>query len=230
MLSYLKRLENNPMIISVLNQKGGCGKTTISTNLAYGLKKRGIKTLLVDIDYPQNSALDWHDLSEGKLVSCVGLTKEKSFCKDLMDFSKGYHVVVVDGAGEISNLSGLAMKISDVVLIPVTPSPYDVAASKEICDMIHDWHKVIEVDKPRAAFIISRAIKNTRISGEIEDALKAYEFPVLKSRTSNYVLYQTSAAKGESIFCQGESLTASEFNSLIEEIIAMFIDRERSNA
>ncbi len=62
------------MIISILNQKGGAGKTTISVNLARGLKQDGGSVLLVDSD-PQGSARDWHAAGNGELITVIGLDR-----------------------------------------------------------------------------------------------------------------------------------------------------------
>jgi chromosome partitioning protein len=62
------------MIISILNPKGGCGKTTISTNLARALHERGSSTLIVDSD-PQGSARDWHAASDNNPLALIALDR-----------------------------------------------------------------------------------------------------------------------------------------------------------
>jgi chromosome partitioning protein len=208
-------------IISILNQKGGVGKTTIATNLAHGLHMRRLSVLLVDAD-PQGSARDWNDLNKGTIVPVIGMERE-TLPQDLNAIKDKFDVIIIDGPPRISLVSIAATRVSDVILIPVQPSPYDVMATADTVEMIKQRHEVVGNDYPKVGFIISRYIKNTILSREVHDPLVAYGFPVLSSKTSQAVLYASSAAKGETIFSHGENLTAHEFNTLIEEVIARYL-------
>ena len=64
-----------PVIIAVLNQKGGVGKTTLATNIAHALQQAGSKVLLIDSD-PQGSARDWNEANGGELLPVVGMDRE----------------------------------------------------------------------------------------------------------------------------------------------------------
>jgi len=75
------------MIVAILNQKGGSGKTTISVNLARALQKENQKILLVDSD-PQGSTRDWHEAGNGNLLNVVGIDRP-TLDKDIKTF-KGY--------------------------------------------------------------------------------------------------------------------------------------------
>ena len=80
-------------IISLLNQKGGVGKTTLSTNIAMSLKEYRKKVLLVDSD-PQGSLRDWNEANEGKLISVVGLDRE-TLAQDVEAVKNGYDYIIV---------------------------------------------------------------------------------------------------------------------------------------
>src|SRR5476651_1448820 len=115
------------MIIGVLNQKGGVGKTTIAVNLAAAFANSGARALLVDAD-PQGSALAWSSARErDPLFAVVGMAKP-SLHRDLPDLAKNYDFVVIDGAPRVNELGRSAILASDFVLLPVQPSPYDVWA------------------------------------------------------------------------------------------------------
>lgn len=213
--------KSKPLVISVLNKKGGVGKTTFATNLSHGLHLREYRVLLADGD-PQGSARDWHAANGAELVPCVGLDRE-TIATDIKSVSSGYDVIIIDGAPQIDKLSIAAIRASDVVLIPVQPSPYDIWATVDLVKLIEHRQQISE-GKPEAAFVISRVIKNTNLSKDVDAALKEYNIPVLKGKTSQYVAYAQSAAKGHSVFsCPDGSMASCEFNLIVEEIISKFL-------
>ena len=112
------------MIISILNQKGGTGKTTLAVNMARAYTKRSFKTLLVDSD-SQGSALRWHEESGGDLIdlTCLPVT---TLDKDVVKFKDRYERIIIDGIPRVSPLTICAIKAANVVLIPVQPSTYDI--------------------------------------------------------------------------------------------------------
>ena len=168
-------------IVAVLNQKGGSGKTTLAINLAHALQEDGETVLLVDAD-PQGSARDWHEASGGEVLDVVGLDRE-TLARDLKVVGT-YDWVLIDGAPQIAKLSAVAVKVADLVLIPVQPSPFDVWACADLVEMV-DARREVTGGKPLAYFVVSRAIKNTKLSGEVAAALEDYGLPVFKSGTSS---------------------------------------------
>jgi chromosome partitioning protein len=127
---------------------------------------------------------------------------------------------VIDGAPQIAKLSAAAVKIADLVLIPVQPSPYDIWACADLVDVILARWEVTN-GKPKAAFVISRAIKNTKLSTEISNALAEYNLPILKAMTVQRVAYPTTAAEGKTVFVDPNSDAAKEINALKNEVLGM---------
>lgn len=203
-------------IIAVLNQKGGAGKTTLSTNLARALQLAGDKVLLVDSD-PQGSARDWNAAGKGELVPVVGLDRP-TLAKDIQAIKSGYDWLIIDGAPQIAELAVAAIKCADVILIPVQPSPYDIWACEDLVDIIKARQEVTD-GKPKAAFVMSRVIKNTQLSKEIGAALAGYDLPVFQQFTSQRVIYPKSAATGLSVFDVDESgEAAAEIRAIAQEL------------
>ena len=205
-------------VLSILNQKGGSGKTTLSTNIAHALKLKGFKVLLVDGD-PQGSCRDWNAANNGDLVPVVGLDRE-TLPKDLDAIKTGYDWVIIDGAPQIAKLAASAIKASDMVLIPVQPSPYDIWATSDLVDLIKARQEITD-NKLKAAFVISRSIKNTKLSHEINDALEEYNLPVLKSVTTQRVAYPTSATEGGTVFTSQDEKASHEINMIVKEIMEL---------
>ena len=205
-------------VISVLNQKGGSGKTTLATNLARAIQLKNYKVLLVDSD-PQGSARDWNEANEGEIVSVVGLDRE-TLPKDLKAISSGYHFIVVDGAPQIAKLSAAGVKAANLILIPVQPSPYDVWACADLVDLVKSRQAIDSALK--AAFVITRAIRNTKLANDVTKALANYELPIIGTCTFQRVAYATTAAKGLTVFDVEDSTTVlakDEMGKICNEVL-----------
>ncbi|MBY0544328.1 MAG: AAA family ATPase [Gammaproteobacteria bacterium] len=183
------------MIVAILNQKGGAGKTTISTNLARALQLSGKKVLLVDSD-PQGSARDWHAAGDGNLLTVIGMDRP-TLDKDIKAIN-GYDWILIDGAPQLAEMAVSAIKCADVILMPVQPSPYDIWATEDLVDVIKTRQQIAN-GKPKAAFIISRQINNTTLGKEVRDALLGYELPIFQSGTFQRIIYAKTAATGTTV-------------------------------
>jgi chromosome partitioning protein len=203
-------------IIAVLNQKGGCGKTTIAINLTHSLQNLGYKVLLVDSD-PQGSARDWNVENDGRIIPVIGLDRV-SLASDIEAVKGNYEFIIIDGAPSITKLATAAVKIADFVLVPVQPSPWDIWATSDLVELIKARQEVAD-GKPLAAFVVSRVIKNTKLSQEVLEALKEYNLPVLNSYTTQRVVYPTSASEGNTVYTQSFNDATLEIDSIRDEIL-----------
>lgn len=185
------------MIVGVLSQKGGVGKTTIAVNLAATLSVAKNRVLLVDAD-PQGSALAWSSARDkDPLFPVVGMAKP-TLHRDLPEIAKDYDVVVIDGAPRVNDLGRAAILASDLVLIPVQPSPYDVWAAAETVQLIREAQQF----KPdiKGLFVINRKIANTAIGRDVASALAQFaDIPVLPTAISQRVIFAESAGSGLSV-------------------------------
>ena len=205
------------MIIGVLNQKGGVGKTTLSINLAAALSLAGHRTLLIDAD-PQGSALDWQSSRQGDtLFPVVGMAKP-TLHKDVPSLASSYDHVVIDGPPRVNDLARSAILASDLVLIPVQPSPYDVWAADEIVNLIQEI--LLYKQTLKSLFTINRRVAKTAIGRDVADALKDYPFPVAKATISQRIVFAESAAMGLSVLELAPKGPASEeIRSLVRELL-----------
>ena len=204
-----------PKVIAVLNQKGGSGKTTIATHLARALQLGGSSVILIDSD-PQGSARDWSAAHESQPLSVVGIDRP-TIERDLKSLAQT-DFVVIDGAPQAADLAVSAIKAANFILIPVQPSPYDIWATADLVDLVKQRIEVTD-GKLKAAFVISRAIANTKLGKEIGEALEGYGLPVLNSRIYQRVIYPGTAATGKTVFdIDPAGDAAQEFNVLKNEI------------
>ncbi len=212
------------MIISFLNQKGGVGKTTLSINVATCLALKKFRVLLIDAD-PQNSSLDWRTIRKKEsLFTVVSITKP-IIHKEVSKLIKNYDHIVIDGPPRIYDVAKSAIVTSDVVIMPVQPSPYDIWAANEVVNLIKEVSVPLEgIKNIRCAFLINRKIVNTAIGRDVEQALQHYEMDILKTHICQRISYAETAAVGTTVVeeLNKDLLALQEITNLTEEILKKY--------
>jgi len=168
--------------ILVLNAKGGCGKTTVATNLAGYYASQGRSTVLLDYD-PQGSSMRWLNLRDAEQPSIHGIAAYQR----RRDVTRAYQmrlppeaeVVIMDAPAGVSGLI-LAEYVQrvDTILLPVLPSPIDIHAAA------HFIQDLLLVGKARAvgtriAIIANRVRENNLIYKDLEHFLSTLNLPLV---------------------------------------------------
>jgi chromosome partitioning protein len=203
------------LIISVINQKGGVGKTTLAISLAAAFAGRKMRVILVDAD-PQGSALDWVAVrGKDTPFAAVGIPKPILHL-ELPKLAKDYDMMVIDGPPRIYEVARSAVMASDAVLIPVLPSQFDVWAAEESVKLLEEC-AVYKKDL-KAAFVINRKIANTAIGRDVAKALKQYPLPILTTVICQRVAFAESARGRTVLEIDPESSASKEIQALAKEV------------
>lgn len=205
------------MIISVLNLKGGSGKSTLSTNLSVAFAKDNKRVLLADTD-PQATSLRWagERSEEHAKVAVIGLPDSNALKKQIKGFVNDFDVIILDGAPQLDIISSTSIAVSEIILIPVSPSPYDVWATENIVQRVLSAKEVFP--ELKAYFVINRDNPRTLLSKDTEEALNALELPIMKTRLHNRIAYADSALNGLSVMEWQDQKAREEITELYEEL------------
>lgn len=203
-------------VISFLNPKGGSGKTTAVINVSASLVRAGYNIAVVDTD-PQMSLTNWS--RDGKATFDVFTASSE---KDVYEIRKDlgdYDYVIVDGAGSLSVITSAAVMVSDLVIIPVTPSPLDFSAAGSVVTVLEAQAYSRKVE---SRFLITRKIDQATMLKVLKESIKDTGIPLLKTAITQRQVYVKSVLDGQTVFETSDGAAKGETDVLAKEIIGVF--------
>lgn len=205
------------MVISLINQKGGVGKTTTAINVAGCLAAKGQKTLLVDAD-PQGSVTQWQAMTENLGFDILPLPPA-DLRNQIKKHRRRFDHIVVDSPPALTRITRAIAGASDLAIIPLAPSSLDIFSSRETIQLV----KAAQRKHPRLAakLLVYRKIPGTRLAAEARDAIESYGLDVFETEISQRIAYVEAVIAGVPVLTYApHSVAAAEIRSLCNEISA----------
>ena len=203
------------MIISFVNQKGGVGKTTSAINVAASLKRRNYKIGFIDAD-PQGSATQWHSVEDNTAFEIMHHPEPISK-GEINELSQDYDFLVIDAPPAIGDITKSILAVTDLSIIPLSPSSLDVWSCKGTLEMVDEARQ----DNPDldVKLLINRKIPGTRVGREARDSLAVFDMDILDTEMCQRVAYIDAMTSGVSVMQYApSSKAADEVESLCDEI------------
>jgi chromosome partitioning protein len=208
-------------VITIAQQKGGAGKTTVASHIAVALSQKGNRVAVIDID-PQGSLSYWHSIREERFgEGYTGLIFNSlsgwRVASEISRLKKQCDYIIVDSPPHTETEARTAIRSADLVVIPVQPSPTDLWATKATLDLAKN-------EKIPVMVVMNRVPANSRLAQTI-----AAELPELAKTTfGNRVLFASSLMEGRTATeMDPSSVAATEVKELVKEILAVFsVDEE----
>jgi chromosome partitioning protein len=171
--------------IMVLNAKGGCGKSTLATNIASYFVNEGASVALADYD-PQRSGLDWLDRRPDNRAKIAGVA---GFDGGLRHVPRTADFVIIDAPARSHGKELVDLvKHAETIIVPVLPSTIDMQATTKFLEELKNIGK-IERKQAKVGTVANRARDNTLIYDELDEYLLKARTPYIAAlrEAQNYV-------------------------------------------
>ncbi|NTV10386.1 MAG: ParA family protein [Zoogloea sp.] len=211
-------------VVSVLSQKGGAGKSTITMQLAGGLARHGLSIAIIDLD-PQETAWRWASAAPPEtpfpaVVSRLqggaeGLAEAVRQARGTADF------ILLDCPPSVEHPHTLAaLEQSDLAIVPVVPSPADLWSTRGAERLVQQ----VQATRPGLkAGLLPNRVMRTNLAWDVLEVMREFTLPVLAAALSQRTAYAESAVIGGTVYSLGRAgaSAAREIDQLSKEIIKL---------
>ena len=202
------------VVITVAQQKGGTGKTTLAANIAAALAPSR-KVALLDID-PQKSLGRWHSLRRERRAQAAALAFSDisgwRLPAELDRLKREHDVVLIDSPPQLDTDARVAVRAADLVLVPIQPSMPDVWAAEGTLKLAAD-------ERRPAHLMFNRTPPTSKLRETIAADLADRRLPVLRSAIGNRAGFAHAFAAGLGITeAAPRSTAAAELRALLTEL------------
>lgn len=180
------------LVITIAQQKGGAGKTTIAAHLAVALSQRGFRVAVVDID-PQGSLTHWHRIREelfGEGYTGLYFTALSGWRvgSEVARLRRSYDIILIDSPPHVETEARTAIRSADLVVVPVQPSPTDLWATKATVD-------IAKAEGKQVRTVMNRVNPTSKIF----DAIRAELTDIATTKLNNRVGYASALLEGRGV-------------------------------
>lgn len=220
-------------VVTVFNQKGGCGKTTIAMSLAGSFGLRGYSALVVDMD-PQGTASRWSSAASedhpfpASVMSLAPM--EGKMHREVRNHIDKFDAIFIDCPPSMNSAAPTsAMLVSDLALIPVVPSPADIWAAESA-------KKLAEAAQANNEELVARVVANmvqrsTSLAKELVELLEEdKEFPLMKSSLGSRAAFREAQILGSTVHRVPRAAAAiQEVEAMTDEVLELLNLPKRKN-
>lgn len=204
-------------VITVAQQKGGSGKTTVAAHLAVALSRLNGSTIaLLDVD-PQGSLGEWFEARErrlGERHTGMGFRTASGWGarREAMGLARDYDFVVVDTPPKSDLEAKPAIEAASLVIVPIQPTPVDVWSSTATL-------AIVDRQSAPALVVVNRVPPRARVADEMIDAILNLGAEVAEARIGNRVAFAASMGEGSTVMEMAPSSPgAAEVYAVAREI------------
>jgi chromosome partitioning protein len=205
------------IVITLAQQKGGAGKTTLAAHLAVAYALTGNAVAVLDVD-PQGSLGEWFERREERLgADATGLDFRTASGwgarREAKSLARDHDVVIVDTPPKSDLELRPAIEAANLIAIPVQPTPVDLWATEPTLAMVNK-------EGTPALLVLNRVVKRALITGEIAEAVGGLGHAVADAQLTGRVAYAASIGEGRTVLETARSWQASvEVVALAKEVL-----------